>query len=46
MAEIELAPLIPTVYAKAFLLRRPAVGGTFLSGLFGRPDLTGVYVLS
>ena len=43
---IEHAPLIPTVYAKAFLLRGPAVGGTFLSGLFGRPNLTGVYVLS
>jgi len=42
----DFAPLIPTVSAHAFLLHGPAVGGVFLSGLFGRPNLTGAYVLT
>jgi len=39
------APLIPTVSASAFLLRGPALGGVFLSGTSGRPNLTNAYVL-
>jgi peptide/nickel transport system substrate-binding protein len=42
----DYAPLIPTVSAKAFTLHGPKVGGTFLSGLFGRPNLTGAYVIA
>ncbi|WP_020520261.1 ABC transporter substrate-binding protein [Catelliglobosispora koreensis] len=39
----EHAPLIPTVHSKSFLLHGPAVGGTFLSGLTGRPNLANAY---
>jgi peptide/nickel transport system substrate-binding protein len=42
----DFAPLIPTVSANAFLLHGPGVAGVFLSGLFGRPNLTGAYVLA
>jgi peptide/nickel transport system substrate-binding protein len=38
------APLIPTIYANAFSLYGPKVGGVFLSGLYGLPNVTGAYV--
>ena len=38
------APLIPTVYVNVFSLYGPQVGGVFLSGLYGLPNVTGAFV--
>jgi hypothetical protein len=32
------------VYANAFSLYGPNIGGVFLSGLYGLPNVTGAYV--
>jgi peptide/nickel transport system substrate-binding protein len=38
------APLVPTFYVNAFSLYGSNVGGVFLSGLYGLPNITGAYV--
>jgi peptide/nickel transport system substrate-binding protein len=38
------APLVPTVYVNAFSLYGSRVGGVFLSGLYGLPNITGAFV--